>query len=119
MPISLTSQWFLLPGCEEAALGALRQLAADVEAQEPGTLTYLVHTPYIGPNLQSLPPAAPSVLFYETYQDEAAFVAHVTGPLFTNFVAQHGSLFVQSHGKPFTVTLFLSLQAGFVRNSLE
>jgi len=114
--LSLTSQWFLRPGCEQTAIAALRQLAADVEAQEPDTLTYLVHTPYAG--LQSLPPADPlSVLFFEEYSDDAAFQRHVTGPVFTGFVKQHGDLFVSAHGSAFTFVMFLTRQAGFVRRT--
>lgn len=69
MPISLTSQWFIQPGQEMEARQALMQLALDVQASEPGTLTYLVHTPFgADARLQSLPPPDPLlVLFFETY----------------------------------------------------
>jgi uncharacterized protein len=66
-PLSLISEWYIAPGGEAAALAALRQLAKDVQANEPGTLTYLVHMPFSGSaRIQSLPPARPnSVLFLE------------------------------------------------------
>lgn len=115
--VSLTSRWFIRPGFEEAVDAALRQLANDVQQHEPDTLTYLVHAPYRGdPRLQSLPPADPlSVLFFETYRNADAFLHHVSGPVFTAFVRQHGELFVASNGKPFTFVEFLETRAGFVR----
>jgi quinol monooxygenase YgiN len=116
--VSLTSQWFIRPGCEAEVIEVVTQLAADVEAQQPDTLTYLVHTPWAGEGgLQSLPPSNPLfLLFFETYRDAEAFHQHVTGPLFTQFVQQYGNLFVpSSDGKPYTTVQFLSQQAGFVR----
>lgn len=113
--LSLISRWFLRPGCEATALAAVEQLAAAVQAHEPGTLTYYVHTP--DTRLQSLPPADPhSLLFFEEYRDPAAFHAHVTGPLFTAFVHDHGHLFVTANGKPFTFVEFLTRRAGFTRS---
>lgn len=115
--VSLTSNWFIRPGCQEAADAALRALARDVERDEPDTLTYLVHAPFQGDSrLQALPPADPlTVLFFETYRDAHAFLQHVNGPAFTTFVQERGDLFVQSNGKPFTIVKFLETRAGFVR----
>ena len=56
-----------------------------------------------------------SLLFFEEYRDPAAFHAHVTGPLFTAFVHDHGHLFVAANGKPFTFVEFLTRRAGFTR----
>ncbi|MGG1948745.1 antibiotic biosynthesis monooxygenase [Trinickia sp. NRRL B-1857] len=116
-PVSLTSRWFVRPGCEQAAEEALRQLASDVERNEPDTLTYLVHQPYRGDGrLQSLPPSEPrTVLFFETYRSADAFVRHVNGPVFGAFVERYGELFVASNGKPFTFVEFVQTLAGFVR----
>jgi uncharacterized protein len=116
-PVSLTSTWFIRPGCEEAVDAALQQLAVDVEQHEPDTLTYLVHLPYQSDSrLQSLPPADPlSVLFFETYRNADAFFKHVNGPVFTGFVQQYGHLFVSSNGKPFTFVDYLETRAGFMR----
>lgn len=112
--LALISRWYLCPGQEAAALAAVEQLAAAVQAHEPGTLTYYVHTP--DTRLQSLPPADPhSLLFFEEYRDPAAFHAHVTGPLFTAFVRDNGRLFVAANGKPFTFVEFLTRRAGFTR----
>ena len=117
--ISLLSQWFIAPGCEAEAIAAIRQVAANVQAGEPGTLTYLVHTPFTGvPPLQSVPPSPPgSVVFFETYANAEAFVAHVTGPIFTEFVAQYGHCFVTAHGSPYTTVQFLHDIAGFARST--
>lgn len=114
--ISLISRWFIKPGGQDAATVALETLADAVQRSEPDTLTYLVHTPYHRDGLQSLPPADPlSVLFFEVYRNAEAFLHHVNGPLFTDFVTQHGGLFVAANGKPFTFVEFLTLRAGFNR----
>lgn len=117
-PVSLISRWFLRPGCYEAAMPVLTQLAENVRANEPGTLTYLVHThDPDGPPLPSLPPADPlSILFFETYRDADAFAAHVKGADFGNFVRDHGALFVPGNdGKPYRTVEFLTPHAGFAR----
>jgi uncharacterized protein len=118
--VSLISRWFLRPGCYEQAMPVLAQLARDVRAHEPDTLTYLVHVHgQDDPRLQPLPPADPlSILFFETYRDADAFVAHVEGPDFTNFVRDHGALFVAgADGKPYTTVEFLTRHAGFTRSA--
>ena len=116
--ISLTSEWFIAPGNEEAAIAALKQLAEDVQAAEIGTLTYLVHTPHApARDLQSLPPRDPqSVLFFEVYENAQAFQTHVNGAVFTDFVKEHGALFRCSNGKPYLTVNFLTQRAGFVRS---
>jgi uncharacterized protein len=116
-PVSLISEWFIKPGCEEDVMALLPELAAEVQANEPGTLTYLIHRPFLAdPRLQSLPPVDPlSLLFFETYRDADAFLAHLNGPVFTGFVAEYGDLFLQAGGKPYTTVEFLSTCAGFVR----
>ncbi|MEP3331988.1 antibiotic biosynthesis monooxygenase [Sedimentitalea sp.] len=116
--ISLTSEWFIIPGSEEAAIAALGQLALEVRSDEPGTLAYLVHTPYtLDTGLQSLPPRDPqSVLFFEVYENANAFHAHLNGPAFTGFVEKHGDLFRSANGKPYVTVNFLSQRAGFVRS---
>jgi len=117
--VSLISEWFVAPGRMEEARAALSALALEVERGEPDTLTYLVHEPFKGDRrLQALPPARPdSILFFETYRSPDAFLAHVDGPIFTNFVAEHGDLFLAANGKPYTTVEFLARRAGFVRTS--
>jgi predicted enzyme related to lactoylglutathione lyase/quinol monooxygenase YgiN len=113
--VSLISRWFIQPGCGKKALAALRQAADEVEAGEPDTLTYRIHIQYTG-DLQSLPPNDPlSILFFEVYRDADAFRRHLNGKIFTGFVRNHGHLFVQAGGKPFTTVDFLTLHAGFSR----
>ncbi len=120
-PVSLVSCWFVRPGSETAASAALSRLAADVQAGEPDTLTYLVSLQFAADaRLQSLPPTDPnSVLFFETYRDTNAFLAHLNGPIFANFVARSGDLFVGTDGKPYTTVTFLQPHAGFVRDTAK
>jgi predicted enzyme related to lactoylglutathione lyase/quinol monooxygenase YgiN len=119
-PVHLISRWSVLPGCEAQAAVALKQLAADVFANEPGTLFYSVHVPETAnPALRSLPtPSAADVVFYESYANTEAFQAHVNGPLFTNFVRTYGALFVapsSTPGQPLMLVEFLDRTAGFSR----
>ena len=118
-PVSLVSRWFVTPGCGEEARAALTRLATEVLESEPETLTYLVHTRFRGDQaLQSLPPTDPGlVLFFETYRDADAFRRHVDGPVFTRFVSEHGMLFLQEGGKPYTTVEFLSRIGGEARES--
>ena len=118
MTLHLTSQWFIKSGCEQEALMAVAQLAQKVEAQEPGTLSYLVHVPSANSSLQSLPPADPlGLLFFEIYRDTNAFMDHLHGPLFKRFLEDHGKCFLSANGSPFMTVQFLALHAGFVRDS--
>jgi len=88
-PVRLISKWFVLPGHERAVLPALRKLAAVVRATEPGTLMYLVHTPYDQRKLRSTPPPNSGlVLFFEMHASPKAFDVHVNGSLFTTFDAR-------------------------------
>ena len=119
-PVSLTSSWFIRPGCERQAWPALQALAANVLANEPDTLMYLVHSPSgVDSSLQSLPPSEPGlVLFVEMYRSPDAFRAHVEGAVFTSFVRDYGHLFVpNADGEPYTTVTFLQRQAGFVREA--
>jgi predicted enzyme related to lactoylglutathione lyase/quinol monooxygenase YgiN len=116
--VSLTSRWFIRPGCEAQAIAAVDEVAAKVLAGEPGTLIYLAHTANTGNDgLQSLPPSQPELLlFFEMYRDPQAFLQHVNGPIFTAFVRDHGHLFVPNgQGAPYTTVEFLARRAGFVR----
>ncbi|MCK6590883.1 MAG: VOC family protein [Polyangiaceae bacterium] len=118
--LSLTSTWFIKPGREEEAIGALASLAEEVEANEPDTLIYLVHTPFLSDRrVTSLPPSAPgSVLFFEVYRNVDAFQRHVSGAIFTGFVRKHGDLFVSSDGSRFSCVQFLARRAGFIRGEV-
>src|SRR4051812_23321576 len=114
--VSLIARWFVKPGCREAALAAITEAVEQVWAREPGTLTYRVHVERAGDDLQSLPPVESlSILFFEVYRDAEAFRDHLDGPVFTGFVRDHGDLFLQAGGKPYTTVDFLTLHAGFTR----
>lgn len=106
--------WFVKSDMKGAKT-ALLQLAEAVKA-EPGTLAYLVHE--VGPT--SLPPPAPgSIVFVEIYTDEAAFMAHLNGAAFKQFMLHHQDLFVMdSSGNPYLVISNLQRVAGFVRPEL-
>ncbi|MGW7757346.1 putative quinol monooxygenase [Streptomyces violaceusniger] len=60
---------------DEAAAGAFDELVeqalADVRVHEPGTLAYIVHT---------VPDEPMTRVFYELYEDEAAFDRHQEQP---------------------------------------
>lgn len=116
--VCLTSQWYIQPGQEEKVLTAiLTWLVPAIEAREPGTLTYFVHRPY--PACHELEPSPPTdarlLLFYEEYASPQAFLAHLDGTIFKDFVAAHGGSFVQAGGKPCTTVTFLDRKAGFTR----
>lgn len=118
--IHLTSTWFIKPGYQEQVFSALEQLAHDVQENEPDTLVYFVHRQCPShTELISLPPMDPlSIVFFEVYRNKAAFLTHLYGPVFTNFVKQYGELFVQSNGQPFTFVDFLILHTGFARPAI-
>lgn len=113
----LISKWYIVPGKETETIKVLKELAAKVLAAEPNTLMYTVHTPdYKETNLPSSPTG--EVIFFEIYKNKTAFNAHVKGPIFTNFVKEHGNLFVNSNGHPYTTLEILKHQAGFIRETV-
>jgi uncharacterized protein len=120
---SLISIWTIKRGKERAAVAALQRLAKEVQKHEKKTLTYLVHVPDM--SQESLPTPSPlQVVFFEIYQDSAAFLAHLNGPIFNAFVNRHKGLFLcttvkSKNGKkitrPYVTAEFLKRIAGFVR----
>lgn len=125
--IALYSNWWIKPGHEKEAIPVLQELAQTVQAKEPGTLMYLVHFPFLEfpaeYKFKSEPATRPgAVTFVETYASWKAFDQHFRGPTFTNFVQQHGHLFVQREEgattKPFTQVVFMDKKAGFIRKQL-
>lgn len=122
----LISTWTIKEGSEQQAVAALKSLAQQVYEQEPDTLVYLPHVPDMSQPSLPTPPSV-QVVFFEIYKDEAAFNAHVSGPVFTGFVAQHGSLFLSttvrcadggSSTNPYTTVEFLKLLNGFIRQGV-
>ncbi len=67
----------------EAFEAEARKMIAQVRENEPGTLTYTLH--------QSTADAG-EYLFYEVYQDQAAFVAHGGSPAMQAFFAALGGI---------------------------
>lgn len=61
------------PGKEAEAEAGLKEMAASVQAREPGALAYLCHRVADRPG---------EFLFYEVYADEAAKEAHMRTPHF-------------------------------------
>ncbi len=59
-------------GKEEEAEKIMEELASQVAAKEPATLTYLFHRLQNDPNI---------IIVFEVYQDEAAFEAHRRGEI--------------------------------------
>lgn len=108
--------WYLKPGCLMEAEAALTKLADTVFQSEQDTWGYLVHSAAAG----SVPPSTPdTIVFVEIYQDQAAFLAHVNGPVFQDFLKQYGDLFVSAPGSkgPFFLVQNMNRIQGFVRPS--
>lgn len=117
--ISLYSTWWLKQENVDEAMPVLQELAKKVEADEPDTLMYTIHSPnYDFPaDISSEPMPRPgTIIFVEKYASWEAFQEHVSGPIFTSFVNDHGHLFVQDHkGSPFTQVVFMDQEYGFIR----
>ena len=110
----IISKWTILDHFRDEVIAALKALVIKVQQAEPDTWAYTVHTPDF--NQPSLPtPAAGEVIFFEIYKDEAAFLSHVSGPVFTDFVATFGDMFLSSHGRPYTTLEIMIQEAGFFR----
>jgi quinol monooxygenase YgiN len=120
---TLIAKWTIKQGQETPALNALKSLGREVLQNEKDTLIYLVHTPDL--KEASLPTPSPlEVVFFEVYRNKTAFLAHVNGPTFTNFVKQYGALFLSttvqcadggSSTNPFVLAEVLTRKAGFIR----
>ena len=89
----LIAKWTILPGKEKKAVSALKKLAKDVEKNEKGTLLYMVHLPNFKQKSLPTPPAG-KVVFWEVYADYDAFLTHIGGDIFKDFVATYGGLFL-------------------------
>lgn len=108
----------IVPGNEAAAYAALGALAAAVEATEPDTWFYLIHTPDFDPGINIYPPPSPlQVAFVEGYKDRDAFLKHHHGPNMAHFIARYGSLFLNMYGpaSPFVILQTLEMAVGFIR----
>jgi len=122
---TIIARWTIAKGHEAAARTALTRLAKQVRAKEPDTLLYLVFVPDM--HELSLPTASPlEVVFVEGYKNKTAFLAHLNGPVFTQFTRKHQALFLSTtvtghDGKPVQspFVLFQNLRrvGGFVRQA--
>lgn len=112
---TLIAKWYIRAN-QNAVLQGIHDLAAQVEAQEPDTWMYLVHT---GNQEGSTPPPAPGeVVFLEAYKDFSALLQHVNGKLFQTFLSQYGADFVavtDPNKGPLMLVESLARVAGFVR----
>ena len=123
---SLIAKWTILEGSEHKAWVALKELAKEVEKNEKDTWMYLVNKP--NKKETSLPtPSHLEVTFHEVYKDKQAFLDHVTGPIFTNFVAKYQDLFLtttvtsasgEKVTSPFVICEFLEQEAGYIRKEI-
>ena len=121
--ISVYSTWWVKPEEQEALKPALVKLAKAVEANEEGTLLYLVHYPrfdFPKPKkgkepISSEPKVRPgTIVFVEKYASWDAFETHLNGPYFTQFVKDNFDKFVLGDdGQPFLQAVFLNQEAGF------
>lgn len=75
----LVVRFELRPGHEEAFDALVSATLRHVEASEPATLCYVSHVPGGAPGTR---------IFYEVYEDEAAFSAHETSPHVVLFLAE-------------------------------
>ena len=112
---TVIAKWYIQAN-EKAVLRGLRKLARQVEASEPDTWMYLVHT---GNQKGSTPPPPPGeVVFVEAYKDLKALLHHVNGKPFQSFLSQFGADFVpltEPNKGPVMMVESLARHAGFVR----
>lgn len=114
--LSIIAKWWIVPGHEEPAVAALKELAAEVERSEPFTLLYLIHTT-IQDGSRPTPPAN-EVVFVSGWPDREAFQQHLDGPVFKEWSKKYARLFLtDDSGGLFVTGEFINRQAGFVRPS--
>jgi quinol monooxygenase YgiN len=78
--LAITAIWEAKPGEEAAVANILAQLGAKAR-EEPGVRLFLVHRNVSNPV---------QFLFYELFEDEAAFAAHQQTPHFKDLVLEQG-----------------------------
>ena len=77
-------------GKEDAALEALKKMAEGVEANEPGTLAYVIHKSIDDPS---------KIVFFELYEDDDAAKAHSGGDSMKAFQSGFADIFDVSQVK--------------------
>jgi quinol monooxygenase YgiN len=99
---TILAQFKVQPGKEDEAEKALNEMAAAVEANEPGALVYIFHRSQKDPG---------EITVFEVYSDGEAFDAHGQSPHMAQFRSNFASLF-----DPASVKIErLERIAGFVR----
>ncbi len=71
-------------GKEDQALAALKKMAESVEANEPGTLAYIIHRSIDDPS---------EIVFFELYADDDAWKAHSQGDSMKAFQSGFADIF--------------------------
>lgn len=77
-------------GKEDEALAALKKMAEGVEANEPGTLAYVIHQSKDDPS---------EIVFFELYKDDDASKAHSQGDSMKAFQSGFAEIFDVSQVK--------------------
>ncbi len=88
--ITIIARLVIKEGKEDAALEALNKMAEGVEANEPGTLAYVVHRSIDNPS---------EIVFFELYGDGEAAKAHSGGDSMKAFQAGFADIFDVSQVK--------------------
>jgi quinol monooxygenase YgiN len=82
-PFALVVRFTVRPGAEAKFDALVAKTAAGIRDHEPGTLVYACHTVQDQPRQR---------IFYELYQNRAAFDAHEQTPHTRQFLAERGEL---------------------------
>jgi len=114
------ARWVMKPGCREKVKEALKPYVAAVRTEEPTTLMYTVSVVDMSDNSMARPPSQVDALVYNSsWTNQQEFFAHGSGPVYQNFLKEHGDLFVQagpgSTVHPYMTTSVLKRFAGFFR----
>lgn len=88
--ITIIARLAIKEGKEDAALEALNKMAEGVEANEPGTLAYVIHRSIDNPS---------EVVFFELYGDDEAAKAHSQGDSMKAFQSGFADIFDVSQVK--------------------
>jgi quinol monooxygenase YgiN len=127
--ITLISQWSVRADISDdewnALLKNLQTLAGTVEAAEPDTLVYRVHTAAADPRNGDSPDTAEArqyVTFYEVYRSAESFQVHLNGQPFNDFLRDNIQYFEENPDRknyPLTKTTFLQKQSGYFREGVD
>jgi quinol monooxygenase YgiN len=96
-PFALVVRFTVRPGAEAQFDALVAETAAGIRDHEPGTLVYACHTVQDQPRQR---------IFYELYQDRAAFEAHEASPATRRYLEARGQYLAS------TEVDWLTLQTG-------